>query len=336
VFLQGSVFAEAGFVDFSRPDLPSLSQDVTVHRPDPLARSPNGAAPAPSGTAGAAPAAPGADSGPKGAAPAAEGGAAVGFDLSIDLGPSFLLRGSGVDTRLEGVVRLRSEGRGIVRASGAVETRDGVFEGFGQRLPITRGRINFQGAPDNPGLDILALRTNLPTEAGEIGVAITRTAANPLIRLYSDPALPDVDVLSWLVLGRPRERSGTDNLALASAAAGLLSGTGEGASTRLARELGIDDISLRSGTVGAADSRLPAKSVAGYLRGDAVTANTTANQIVSVGKRINDALTLTYEQAVSGAGSIVQLSYRLSRNLNLVGRAGTENALDLVYSISFD
>jgi translocation and assembly module TamB len=196
--------------------------------------------------------------------------------------------------------------------------------------------VNFQGPPENPGLDILALRTGLPPEAGEIGVSITRTAANPLIRLHSDPPLPDVQALSWLVLGRPAEQSGADNVALARAAIGLLAGGGEGLPTTLARQLGIDEISLRVGSVGEGSSLLPRSGVAGSLRGDRVGGGTTYGEIVTIGKRLNEALTVSYEQALAGAAGVVRVSYQLTRRLSLIARAGTENALDLVYSIAFD
>ena len=231
---------------------------------------------------------------------------------------------------------MRSEGRGFIRASGALNAVDGVYEGYGQKLKITRGRLNFQGPVDNPGLDILALRTDLPQEAGDIGVSITRTAANPLIRLYSDPPLADYQALSWLVLGRPAE-SGADNVALARAAVGLLAGSGEGLPSTLARQLGIDEISLRSGQVGSATSLLPRQSVAGNLRGDTVgTAGAAGAEIITIGKRVNEALSISYEQALSGAANVVQLSYQLSRRVSLIARAGTENALDLVFSFAFD
>ena len=304
VQLNGAVAVDAGFVDFTHSDLPSLSSDVNVV------------------TSSAAPR-------------ERESPLEVGFDLGLDLGEAFYVRGSGVDTRVEGAVRLRSEGRGIIRASGALNAVDGVYEGYGQKLKITRGRANFQGPVDNPGLDVLALRTDLPAEAGDIGVSITRTAANPLIRLYSDPALTEYATLSWLVLGRAPEQTGADNVALARAAVGLLSGSGEGLPNTLARQLGIDQISVRSGQVGSTSSLLPRQSVAGNLRGDTGTAGASA-EIITIGKRVNEVLTVSYEQALSGATNVVQVSYQISRRIALIGRAGTENALDLVFTLAFD
>nr|MCU0951782.1 translocation/assembly module TamB domain-containing protein [Burkholderiaceae bacterium] len=210
----------------------------------------------------------------------------------------------------------------------------GVYEGFGQRLAIQRGRVNFQGPLENPGLDILAVRRGLPVE---VGVSITRTAQNPLIKLYSDQAMPDYQILSWLVLGRVPDETGqdrgADRAAMATAAAGLLSGSGEGLTTQLARRLGIDDISLRSSDGAYAGSLLPRSSVAGTVRG---TGGTAAGDIVSIGKRLSDNITVSYEQALAGTASLVQISYQLTQRLSVLARAGTENALDLVYSFAFD
>ena len=301
VQVNGGAIVNAGFVDFSRTDLPSLSGDVQVRR---------AASPAPS---------------------ARDAPIGVNFDIGIDLGPAFYLRGVGLNTRVEGQVRLRAEGRGAIRATGAIEAKDGVYEGFGQKLAIERGRVNFQGPLENPGLDVLALRRGLPVD---VGVSITRTAANPLIKLYSSEAMPDVQILSWLVLGRPADEGGQDRAALATAAAGLLSGTGEGLPTQLARRLGIDEISLRSGDSGGVGSLLPRSSVAGNVRGTG--SGNLASEIVTIGKRLSDDITISYEQAISSAGSVVQVSYQLTRRLSVLARAGTENALDLVYTFAFD
>ncbi|HUL65934.1 MAG TPA: translocation/assembly module TamB domain-containing protein [Burkholderiaceae bacterium] len=305
--LNGAVTVDAGFIDFTHPDLPTLSSDVTVIETSTAQRE-------------------------------REPRMQLGFDLGLDLGPAMYLHGAGLDTRLAGAVRVRSDGKGIIRASGEVNAVDGVYQGYGQKLKISRGRINFQGALDNPGLDILALRPDLPQDAGDIGISITRTATNPLIQLYSDPELTEYQTLSWLVLGRPADQSGADNAALARAAVGLLAGSGDGVPSTVARRLGIDEIALRSGQLGDTTSLLPRQSVAGNLRGDTVgtAAGSAASEIITIGKRVNEAFSISYEQALSGAGNVVQFSYQLSRRISLVARAGTENTLDMVFSFAFD
>lgn len=299
--VSATVIADAGYVDVSRGTVPSLSDDVVVVR----------------------------SSEPEARTRTAEPRLAFAMDLSAGLGEAFVLRGNGIDARIAGTLTVRHDGRAM-RATGALEAQDGIYEGYGQKLAIERGRVTFQGPIDNPGLDILALRRNLPVE---VGVTITRNAANPLVRLYSDPPMADFETLSWLVLGRPAEESRGDNTALARAAIGLLGGSGEGIPAQLARRLGIDEFTIRSADTAGSGSLLPRQSVAGRLRNDATT---VGGEVVSIGKRLSDALTLTYEQATAGTSNVVQLNYQLSRRLSLIARAGTENALDLVYSIAFD
>jgi translocation and assembly module TamB len=88
--------------------------------------------------------------------------------------------------------------------------------------------------------------------------------------------------------------------------------------------------------VGSNSSLLPRQSVAGNLRGDTVGTAGAGAEIITIGKRFNDALSISYEQALSGAANVVALSYQLSRRVSLIARAGTENALDVVFSFAFD
>ena len=166
-------------------------------------------------------------------------------------------------------------------------------------------------------------------------MTITRTAAAPLVRLHSDPPMAEAEALSWLVLGRAPDQGGGDNIALVQAAASLLGGGGEGYPMRVAKALGIDEISIRAGNFGIA-SLLPSRGVAGALRSDEASAATVSGEIITIGKNINEALTLSYQQALSDTSRILQLNYRLSSRLSVVARGGTTNALDLVYTIAFD
>ena len=44
---------------------------------------------------------------------------------------------------------------------------------------------------------------------------------------------------------------------------------------------------------------------------------------------------LSYDQALGRAGSVVKLTVSLNRQVSLVARAGTDNALDILYTITF-
>jgi translocation and assembly module TamB len=256
----------------------------------------------------------------------------VTLDVQGSLGRRFYIEGAGLEARLAGAVNLSGRPSQL-RAEGSVSAVDGVFAGYGQRLRIERGIVTFQGPIDNPALNVLAVRAGLPVE---VGVAISGTAQRPYVRLHSDPAMSDTEKLNWLVLGRPPGASdGTDRAMLSAAASALFAGQADSASAGLLRTFGIDQITLQSGQSNA--SLLPRETVAGRLRSSGMTTTSSAaSDFLAVGKRINDDLYLSFEQALSGAEYFVALNYRLTRQLSLIARAGSTNALDLVYSIAFD
>ncbi len=255
----------------------------------------------------------------------------VTLDVQGDLGQRFYIEGAGLEARLAGVLNVSGRPSQL-RGEGSVRTVDGVYAGYGQRLKIERGIVTFQGPVDNPALNVLAVRSGLPVE---VGVAISGTAQRPFVRLHSDPSMSDTEKLNWLVLGRPPGASdGSDRALLSAAASALFAGQADSASANLMRSLGIDQITLQPGQ--SSGSLLPRETVAGRLRSSGASSGSAAGDFLAVGKRINDDLSLSFEQALTGAEYFVALNYRLTRQLSLVARAGSTNALDLVYSIAFD
>jgi translocation and assembly module TamB len=146
--------------------------------------------------------------------------------------------------------------------------------------------------------------------------------------------MSDVERLNWLVLGRPPGTGESQDRALLTAAAtALFSGQSGGTGANLMRSLGIDEFGLRSGGQ-SSSSLLPRETVAGTLRRG--SSASTSGDFVALGKRLTDELYVTFEQALSGAEFYVALNWQLTRRLSVIARAGSTNALDLVYSLSFD
>ncbi len=251
-------------------------------------------------------------------------------DVSADLGKNFLFSGAGLRSRLTGDVRLRASGRDLPRATGSIRSRDGRFEAYGQQLEIERGILSFQGLLDNPALDVRAVRKGLAVEAG---VQVSGTAQKPRIRLISDPELPDPEKLSWLVLGHGPEQMGAGDASVLLSAAGSILGRDSGGIVKeLSSTFGIDEFGLRQGQIGDTGSRAPGSRVAGS---SIDTTASTGNQILSVGKRLSSNALLSYEQALGEAESVVKLTVNLTREISIIGRAGSDNALDIFYTISF-
>jgi hypothetical protein len=201
---------------------------------------------------------------------------------------------------------------------------------YGQQLDIERGNLHFRGLLDNPALDVRAMRRGPAVEAG---VEIGGNAKKPVVRLVSEPEVPDAEKLSWLVLGHGSEQMGSgDATVLLSAAGGLLGNDAGGLVQQLKRGFGINELGVRQGDIGGSGGRLPTSRVAGsgYDAGAS-----TGQQIFSIGKRLSANALLSYEQALGRAESVVKLTVDLSRQVSVVGRAGSDNALDVFYTLSF-
>ncbi|MGQ9683947.1 MAG: translocation/assembly module TamB domain-containing protein [Anaerolineae bacterium] len=232
------------------------------------------------------------------------------LDLALDLGQRFHIEGRGLDARLEGRLRLRSSPRVYPRAMGSVRVAQGSYRAYGQRLTIERGVLDFQGPLDDPGLDILAMRTGLQVEAG---VAIGGTALAPRARLVSRPDVPDGEKPFWLVLGHGSESASGPDLQLLSLAAGALLSAGGSVSLQasIAQATGLDEVGIKG---------------RGALE----------ETVVSLGKRLSSRAYLSYEQGLGGLNTLVRLSYSLGRGWSVKAQTGRENTVDLFYTLEFD
>jgi translocation and assembly module TamB len=237
--------------------------------------------------------------------------------ITLDLGPQFEVQGQGLQARLEGQLSVRATPTAPTpRVLGEVRTVNGTYRAYDQKLSIESGVLRFTGPYDDPALDIRAVRV-LPENTGQrVGVQISGNAQAPRVTLFSDPELPDGDKLAWLVLGRPASAAGAQAFVLQQAARRLLSRNGEPLDGALARTLGIDEIGF-SGSGTSADG-------------------TTTAAALTLGKRLSSDLYLSYEQSLAGAMSTVSILYDLSRRLTLRARAGTENAIDLIFTQRYD
>ncbi len=257
-------------------------------------------------------------------------GLQTSLDFSISTGKKFIFVGRGIDTRLDGDIRIRSKNGGTLLATGFIQTAGGNYEGYGQKLAIDRGILNFQGPIDNPGLNIRAVRHGLPVEAG---VEVVGTVARPEVHLISEPDVPDPDKLSWMVLGRPSDQMAGSEAALLMSAAGAIFGGDSGGSvpSNIAHSLGLEDLSFGT-TSTLPESQLPTQTVAG-------TVNSTTlpnDQVFSVGKRIAPNIVFSIERSLTDASNGLKLTWQLTRRFSIIGRAGSDTAIDGQYTFSFD
>lgn len=287
VGLDGRIALDSGLFDLSAQDAPALDDDVRIRtaqdtRPEPA--RPVATAPSPLMRA-------------------------TQLSLDVDLGERLRLRGRGLETTLQGLLRLGTPG-GRLAVNGNVRTVAGNYAAYGQKLQIERGVLAFDGRVDQPRLDILALRPNTDMR---VGVTIGGRADAPRVRLYSEPEMGETDKLSWLVLGRGSEGlARADTTVLQRAAVALLAGEGDAPIDPLLRAFGIDELSLRQGD--------------GEVR----------EAVVSLGKQLSRNWFVGYERGVNATAGTWQLIYRLAQRFTLRAQSGTDNSLDLIWTWRFD
>jgi translocation and assembly module TamB len=235
----------------------------------------------------------------------------LALDLTLKLGKDFLFKGAGLDARLGGQLRVFTVNH-ILRGEGTIKVEEGRYAAYAQTLDIERGVLRFGGPIDNPGLDVLAVRKTPTVKAG---VQVGGTVQRPVVKLYSDPALPDTEKLSWLVLGHGLDNVGQQEFVVMQVAAAALLSQADSVSfqSKLADTLGIDSFDVRSGG------------------GEDLTST-----VVSVGKRLSSRATLSYEQSLDGLSQVVKVLYQLTPRIRLEAQAGQQSSFDAFYSREYD
>ena len=277
---DGQFTADEGLIDFTRLSSPSLGEDVTV-----TGRATDNSEPA-------APSAPSAASN------------RLTVNLLVNLGNRLRMRGLGIDTRLQGELRV-THPNGKWALTGTVNAVDGTFANYGQKLDIDRGVITFNGAPSDMRLDVEAVRPNLDNV--RVGVQVTGPLQNLRVRLFSEPEMTNNEKLSWLLLGRASDGLGRSDTALVQRAAlALLSGDGEGGPGAITKAIGIDDVGLRQ------------------------TDDDTRATVVSVGKQLSKRVYIAYEQNLNTSAGSFQVTYRIAQRFVMRMQSGLDRSIDLI------
>lgn len=239
----------------------------------------------------------------------------VNADVEVLLGDDVYFHGYGVNGRLSGGLRLRQQGRRGLEATGEVELdKDSRYDAYGQRLQIRRGRLIFAGNLTQPGLDVEAVRE---IDSKVVGVRVEGRANAPQATLFSDTAMSQEEIISYLVLGRPLTTTGkpdtgsnNSNLALAAAAIKLGAGGTRGLTSDVGSTLGITDFAVDAEGSGD-DTQF---TVSGY---------------------VSPKLYLRYGVGVFTPVNTATIRYKISSSLYLEAVSSLENAIDLFYNFRF-
>lgn len=245
------------------------------------------------------------------AAPPKPRGFEIYARVQVILGDEVQVETSGFKGKLRGRLLVEETPQLAPRGSGRIEVVAGNYRVFGEEIQIQRGQLLFSSSPlDNPGLDLrVARQTQSTSNPITAGAQIRGTLRNPQMTLFSEPKMPDADILSYLVLGRSPQSGGSESALLFKAANAM--GLGGGALTKgLGDAFGLDSLELGSGSGSKEDTSL------------------------MLGKYLSPDLYVGFGVGLFTAVNTFNIKYRLSRRLTFESNSSTAGTgADLVYTI---
>ena len=232
--------------------------------------------------------------------------------IDIELSEQVHVQAFGLDTNLVGELRITLPPKREPRANGELSLVGGFFEMYGQRLEVERGTMLFSGPLDNPFVDVRVVREIENTEGDiTVGVDITGRADSLVSTLYSDPAMSESEILSYLVTGRPLgQASSVDGQLISDAAFALGLRQATLITNQVGQAIGLDELVLEGSDQDSA--------------------------ALVAGKQVTPNLFARYRYGVFSSLGEILLRYSLSKSVSIEVGAGEFQSIDVQYTIERD
>lgn len=234
----------------------------------------------------------------------------INSNLIIRIGNDVRLDAFGLIARLQGDLKMVQDERGL-GLNGQIDIPSGRFKAYGQDLIVRKGLIQFSGPPDQPMLNIEAIRNPDNTENDvTAGVRVTGMASAPKIEVFSDPAMSQQEALSYLLRGQGLDSSGADSSAMTSMLVGLGVAQSGQVVGKIGEAFGVSNLALDTQGVGD-------------------------NSQVVVSGYVLPGLQVKYGVGIFDSLATLTLRYRLMPKLYLEAVSGVSQALDVLYQFEF-
>lgn len=234
----------------------------------------------------------------------------INSNLIVHVGNNVRMDAFGLKARLTGDLKVAQDKQGL-GLNGQINIPEGRFHAYGQDLLVRKGELLFSGPPDQPILNIEAIRNPEATEDDVIaGVRVTGSADEPKAEIFSDPAMSQQMALSYLLRGQGLDSEQSDSAAMTS----MLIGLGVAQSGQVVGKIGE--------TFGVSNLALDTQGV-----GD-------SSQVVVSGY-VLPGLQVKYGVGIFDSLATLTLRYRLMPKLYLEAVSGVDQALDLLYQFEF-
>ena len=158
----------------------------------------------------------------------------VTSEITMTLGDKVTIDTYGLSGHITGSITERTLPGEPTRATGELQVKDGQYTALARKLDIERGKLIFSGGLlADPAVDIRAIKVFPDVKAG---VNVRGTLREPRLSFFSEPSIPQSQIVSLLLAGgslqsvQDQSRAGTPARAAGSRR------TGRGAAGRAARQ----------------------------------------------------------------------------------------------------
>ena len=234
---------------------------------------------------------------------------AIKTDLDISISDKFKLTAQGFEGNLRGNIKVAQMPKQPVQLFGDLTVLNGNYRAFGQHLVVEKGRLDFNGTPDNPLVNLRAIR-QIKSESVTAGIEVTGLADNLSITLFSNPSMEQSEILSYIVRGRGLDAETNNNAALAIALGSTLS-KAAGFNDRIREMPLLTDISVDA----EVDGDQTMATISGY---------------------IGDRVYLKYGRGIYEPLDEITVRLYILSQLWLETISGLEDSVDIYYSFDID
>jgi translocation and assembly module TamB len=239
----------------------------------------------------------------------------VTSEITMSLGEKVRVETYGLSGHITGSITERTLPGEPTRATGELQVRDGEYLALARKLDIERGRLIFNGGLlVDPAVDIRAVKIFPDVKAG---VNVRGSLREPRLTFFSEPSIPQSQIVSLLLagggledsqaVGRPGDPGASQEVA--GQAAALLA-------AQLGGRLGIPDISVESSG----------------RRSDESGRVSNETSLV-LGKYLSPRLYVSWGVSLAESINTFKMRYTLGENWTVKTEAGKERAADLVFTI---
>jgi len=230
----------------------------------------------------------------------------IDAELDIELGKQVSFSGQGLKTDLSGKLKMTKTGE-TTAMYGSIDMNKARYKSYGQDLTVRKGRFLFNGPVDKPWLDVEAIRVSKSKEVTAI-LNLTGPLDTPQTRLSSEPALPEEEVLAYLITGGPLSQvSKSEGNRVAAAALSY----GSGKLSWLSDKLGVDEFEVQEG-------------------------KTLQDTLATVGQYLTPDFYVGTKVGLFNKQAVLVLKRKLTKTFNVETQTGTSQRIKLNYEFDTD